>query len=76
MSEAPEDLRRKIFQDIRGLDERISVEEIDLLEKMQAMRELLKERRSTQVEAWTDTAVAGRGHSDGSSWVSKLRNGG
>ena len=61
MSEAPEDLRRKILQEMRDLDERISVEEIDLLEKKQAMMELLTERRSTEVEEWKDTVVAGSG---------------
>ena len=44
MRRAPEDLRRKTFQDIRVFDERISVEEIDLLEKKHAMMELLKKR--------------------------------
>ena len=58
------------------MDERISIEEIDLLEKKQVMKEMLKERRSTEVEEWRDTVVAGSGHSDGSCWVSKLRNGG
>ena len=42
MSGAQEDPRGKIFQELRFLDERISAEEIDLLEKKQAMTELLK----------------------------------
>ena len=49
MSEGPGDLRRKIFREIRDLDEVISVEEIDLLEK-QAMKERLTEMKSTEVE--------------------------
>ena len=59
MSEALGDLRGKICQEISDLDERISVEEIDLVEKNQVMKELLKERRSTEVEEWRDTVVAG-----------------
>ena len=41
--------------------ERISAEESDLLEKKQAMQELLKDRRSTEVEEWCLTVVAGSG---------------
>ena len=33
MSDAPEALRRKIIQEVRAPDERISGEEVDLLEK-------------------------------------------
>ena len=33
LSEAPEDLRQQICQEIRELDERISGEELELLEK-------------------------------------------
>ena len=40
------------------LDDRISAEEVALLEKKQAMKELLKERRRTEVEGWRDTATA------------------
>ena len=60
-SGAPRDLRRKIFQEIRDLDERISGEEIELLDQKQAMKEMLKERRCTEVEEWRDTFVAGGG---------------
>ena len=63
MSGAQEDLRGKIFQELRFLDETISAEEIDLLEKKQAMMELLK--GSAQVEEWRGTDVAG-------SWVTRL----
>ena len=59
MSGALEDLREKVSQEIRGLDERISVEEVELLGKKQAMKELLKERRKTKVEEWTDTVLPG-----------------
>ena len=41
------------------MDERISAEETDLLEQKQAMKELSKERRSTEVEEWRDKAAAG-----------------
>ena len=57
MGEAPEDLRGKIFQAIRDLDERISFEEIDLLEKKQVMEEMLKGRRSTDVGEVRDTVI-------------------
>ena len=59
MSGAPGELRGKMFQEMKVLEERISAQEIDLLEKHQAMKELLKERRSTEVEEWTDTVVVG-----------------
>ena len=78
-SDAPEALRRKIFQEIRDLDERVSAEEIDLLERKQVMEEMLRERewRSTDVEEGKDTVIVWRwGHSDIGSWVSKLKNGG
>ena len=63
MSGAPEDLRENIFQESRVLDERISAEEVDVLEKKQAMKELLKERSRTEVEEWkgavaTESGVA------------------
>ena len=55
MSGALEECSRKdISGDIRDLDERISAEEMGLLEKKQAMKELLKERRSTEVEEWRE----------------------
>ena len=55
MGEIPE--LREQCQEIRVLDDRISAEELDLLEKKQAKEELLKERRSTEVEEWRDTVV-------------------
>ena len=39
------------------MDERISAEEIDSLEKKHAMKELLKERRSTEVKEWRVTVA-------------------
>ena len=74
MSGAPEDLRGRFSRRVRVLDERISVEEIDLLEKKQAMKELLKERRRTEEEEWRERhrCCWEWGHPDGSSWVSKL----
>ena len=75
--EGPENLRNKILQEIRDPDERISVEEIDLREKKQVMKEMLKERKSTEVRKRRHAVVVGEwGHPDGSSQVSKLRNGG
>ena len=60
MRRAPEDLRAKMFQGIRDLDERISDEDIDLLWKKQAMKELLKKSRCSEVERdWRETVVAG-----------------
>ena len=41
---------RKFLPRDLGLDDRISAEEVELLEKKQAMVELLKERRRTKVE--------------------------
>ena len=45
---------------------------MDLLERKQAMGELLKERRSAEVETQLLLGV----DPDGSSWVSNLPNGG
>ena len=55
MSGAPEDLREKMLQEIRVLDERISAEEVELHERKQTMKELLKEKE----DEWRDTVVAG-----------------
>ena len=46
---------------IRVLDESISAEEIVSLEKKHAMKELLKERRSTEVKEWRVTVAPGGG---------------
>ena len=61
MSEAPEALRGKMLQEIRDSDERISGEEIALLEKKQVMQEMWKERRSTEFGGRRDTVVVGIG---------------
>ena len=37
------------------MNDRFSAEEVELLEKKQAMKELLKEKRRTKVEGWRDT---------------------
>ena len=50
----------KIFQEIRDLDEKISGEEVELLEKRQILEEGLKGRRSAEVEEGRDTVLAGR----------------
>ena len=44
--------REKFCPEIRVSDDKISAEELDLLEKKKAMEELLKERRNTEVEEW------------------------
>ena len=62
MSGAPENLRAKLFQEIRVLDDRISAEEVELLEKKkeeEEMRELWSQRRRTKVEGWRDTDAEG-----------------
>ena len=43
MSEAPEELRELISQEIRHLDEKISGEEMELLERKRILEELLNE---------------------------------
>ena len=53
------EFREKFCPEIRVSDDKISAEELDLLEKKQAMEELLNERRNTEVEAWRDTVVTG-----------------
>ena len=50
-------LRQKC-QEIGVLDDRVWAEEVELLEKKHAMKELLKERRRTKVEGWRDTVAA------------------
>ena len=62
ISEAQEDLRIQIFQEIK--DEKISGKEIELLEKEQILEEMLTERRSGAVEERRNTVVVvllGRG---------------
>ena len=57
MGEVPQ-LQETFCHEIRISYYRISAEEWDLLENKQAMEELLKERRNTEVEEWRDTVVA------------------
>ena len=47
-------LREKLHHDMMVLDDRIWAEEVEPREKKQAMKELLKERRRTEVEGWRD----------------------
>ena len=54
MSGAPEKCREKFSKD---LVDRISAEEVELLEK-KVMREMLTERRRTKVKGWRDTDAA------------------
>ena len=58
MSGAPEKNREKFCQEIKDLDDRISAEEVELLDKKKEMRELVQERRRTKVEGWRDTDAA------------------
>ena len=47
-------LHEKLHHDMMVLDDRIWAEEVEPREKKQAMKELLKERRRTEVEGWRD----------------------
>ena len=47
---APQDLRKQMFQEIRDLDERISGEEMSLLEETPNLGEMMKERRIAKKE--------------------------
>ena len=60
-SEAPEELRKQIFQEIKDLDETISGEEMELLEKKRILEEWLKEGRNAEVEEGRVTVAAGGG---------------
>ena len=74
MSEAPEDLREKISQEISDLDEKISGEAKDLLEKKEDFGGNV-ERRSAEVEGRERYSSCWEWcHSEGSSWVLKIRN--
>ena len=61
MSKAPEDLRKKMFQEVRDLDEKISGEEIGLLEKNQILDKKQIQRRSAETDEGRDPVVAGSG---------------
>ena len=51
--------RVKLQQDINVLDGKISFEEAEGLEKKKKeMKDLMKERRRTEVEGWTDPGLA------------------
>ena len=51
---------REIFCQEIGVFDKISAEELDLLERKQAMGEPLRERRrSAEVKEWRDTVVVG-----------------
>ena len=55
MRGAPDKFRETFCQEIKDLDERISAEEVELLvKKKKVMRELLKEKKRTNVEGWRD----------------------
>ena len=57
MSEAPENLRKQVFQEIRDLDEKISGEDMELLETNRTLEELSAEC------AWLDDARHNTQHS-------------
>ena len=62
MSEAPEDLRTQILQEIRHQDEKISGEEMELLVRKWIFEDMLKERRSAEEEEGElHTVIAGDG---------------
>ena len=61
MSEAPEELRTQIFPEIRGLDEKISDEEMELLERRMILEEWLKEGRNAEVQEERAEVIAGGG---------------
>ena len=42
ISEAPEDLRKQIFQEIRNLDEKISGDDMEQLERKRILEEMIK----------------------------------
>ena len=65
MSDAPEDPRKPIFQEIRDLDEKISGEEMDLLERKRILEELWKEGRNAEVEEGRVKVTAGGGAGGG-----------
>ena len=61
MSKAPEDHRKQTFQEISGLDERISAKEMVLLERRRILEDLLKEGRNAEVEEGRVKVTAGGG---------------
>ena len=50
VSGVPEDLRERLFKEVRILDDRISAEEAELCEKRAEMVDFLKESRRTKAE--------------------------
>ena len=61
MSGAPEELRKKLLQEVMVQEDRISVEELELFEKMVETEEIMKERRKTTAEEWRVSDAAGGG---------------
>ena len=61
MNEALEDLGKQLFQEIKNLDEKISGEEMELLERKRILEEMLKEERNAEVEEGRVTVIAGGG---------------
>ena len=61
MSGALEDVREKLLQEVLVLEDRISVEELELFEISEGMKELMMERRRTKAAGWRVSDVAGVG---------------
>ena len=59
MSEAPEELRKQIFQETRDLAKKISGEELELLQIKMTLEEWLKEGRNAEVEEGRAKVTAG-----------------
>ena len=50
LREAPEEFQKQIFQEITNLEERLSGEEMELLEKKQSLGRMCKDRRYAEME--------------------------
>ena len=61
MSGAPEEFRKKLLQEVMVQEDRISVEELELFEKMVETEEIVKERRKTTAEEWRVSDCPGGG---------------
>ena len=59
MSGAPEEIGEKLLHEALVLDDRISAEEAELVEKSEEMKELMMECRTTKAEEWRVSDAAG-----------------
>ena len=55
MSGALEEVRDKLFQEVLVFEDRISAEEVELLETSEEMKDLMMGRRRTEAEEWRDS---------------------